>query len=722
MRVHLLFLLFIVFYAVPYSQEKDTIFTLSGIEITATRKTTSPFNEPSAISIVSAKDFSKGKGYGLDEALSLVPGVFAQSRYGNQDIRLTIRGFGARGAGERSNSGTSRGIRILVDGFPETEPDGRTSFDNIDLSLMNRIEVVRSNSSALWGNAAGGLVSISSNSTFDRPFVALQSYAGGFGFQKNTFQLGTTLGTGKFFLDLSNTNSVGWRDHSSSTQSIANAGIVASLGEKTRLGVFLVGATNVFHIPGPLSRSQYDANPSQAQADTSYYKPTYIERDERRNNRLGRLGVSVTHSINSANDIAATAYVNPKYLQRSERNTFRDFNRYHVGGSLIYKNIMEIGERAKATTSIGIDEGYQDGAILFYQLKNGERDSILVDNKREGANSFGAFFQEEVALSDQLILSAGARYDNITYYAEDFVTPTDLSDQRSFTKVTPKAGIVYRFTPTHSIYASLGGGVEVPANNETDPAQGQPNSRSINPLLEPIVSTTVEIGTKQFMPIARSFARNISYDAALYLISTTNDIVPYQNGRFYLTAGKTQRLGAEIGATTQLEHGFSLIAAVTISSSKYVNYTIDSAYTVRPINLSLSGKTLSYKDNDVVGIPGYLVNLRLRNDIPFVEGLYAEVSLQSIGSYYADDANTLTVPSYTIFNATVGYAAALKFVDNLGVKAFATFHNVANKKYISSVYINPDFGRVGTTSNQAIYIEPGLPQYIVASLGLQYDF
>jgi outer membrane receptor protein involved in Fe transport len=112
----------------------------------------------------------------------------------------------------------------------------------------------------------------------------------------------------------------------------------------------------------------------------------------------------------------------------------------------------------------------------------------------------------------------------------------------------------------------------------------------------------------------------------------------------------------------------------------------------------------------------------LRNDIPFVEGFYAEVSSQSVGSYYADDANTLKVPSYTIFSATVGYGAELKFVDKLGVKAFATFNNVADQKYVSSAYINPDFGRVGATSKQAIYIEPGLPQYIVASLGLQYDF
>ena len=110
---------------------------------------------PLAISIIDKNLLENQKGYGLNEAISFVPGVLAQSRYGNQDVRITIRGFGARGAGDKSNTGTSRGIKFFVDGIPETEPDGRTSFDNIDLSLTNKIEVVRSNVSALWGNAAG---------------------------------------------------------------------------------------------------------------------------------------------------------------------------------------------------------------------------------------------------------------------------------------------------------------------------------------------------------------------------------------------------------------------------------------------------------------------------------------------------------------------------------------------------------------------------------------
>ncbi len=57
---------------------------------------------------------------GLDEALATIPGLFFQNRYNfAQDLRISIRGFGAR-----ANFGI-RGIRIFADDIPLTLPDGR---------------------------------------------------------------------------------------------------------------------------------------------------------------------------------------------------------------------------------------------------------------------------------------------------------------------------------------------------------------------------------------------------------------------------------------------------------------------------------------------------------------------------------------------------------------------------------------------------------------------
>jgi hypothetical protein len=97
-------------------------------------------------------------------------------------------------------------------------------------------------------------------------------------------------------------------------------------------------------------------------------------------------------------------FVNPKYLQRSERNTFRDFTRYHFGGNIVFRNTYNFNENLHNSFSAGLDEAYQDGAILFYNLSATQgRGETLKDNKREGANTFGAFFQNELKLMRNLV-------------------------------------------------------------------------------------------------------------------------------------------------------------------------------------------------------------------------------------------------------------------------------------------------------------------------------
>ena len=140
------------------AQDAARARAVPAVSVTATRARVSILDVPLAVTLVGGEQLRVKRGVGLDEALSLVPGVVAQSRSGGGDVRLSIRGFGARGAGDRSNAGTSRGVRILIDGIPETEPDGRTSLDLVDLALVEDVEIVRSNASALYGNAAGGVL------------------------------------------------------------------------------------------------------------------------------------------------------------------------------------------------------------------------------------------------------------------------------------------------------------------------------------------------------------------------------------------------------------------------------------------------------------------------------------------------------------------------------------------------------------------------------------
>ena len=69
--------------------------------------------------------------------------------------------------------------------------------------------------------------------------------------------------------------------------------------------------------------------------------------------------------------------------------------------------------------------------------------------------------------------------------------------------MSPKLGATWRLGQTHSLYANVGGGIEVPAGNETDqPPTGPLPGALLNPLLDAISSTTYEVGLKS-LEVAR---------------------------------------------------------------------------------------------------------------------------------------------------------------------------------------------------------------------------
>jgi len=680
----------------------DSARTLPQVTVTGTRYPHRVLDVPLAVTVVGKEELRRKRGYGLDEALNLVPGVLAQSRFGNQDVRVTIRGFGARGAGDRSNAGTSRGIRVLTDGIPETEPDGRTSFDFVDLALTERVDVIRSNASSLWGNAAGGVINLTTAPQFDSSYASLEQMAGSFGLVRTVASAGARIGDGRIYTSFTNTSLDGWRDHSDSRRSLLTAGIIAPVGARTLIGVQAMGTNNLFHIPGPLTQAEVDRDPRQANA-------LYAQRNERRYNRLGRLGVTLEHRVNDGNELAAMVFVNPKYLQRSERGTFRDFNRYHIGGNLVYRNFRPIGGTVTSNLVVGADEAYQDGAILFYSLSpSGTRGTELRTDKREGANNFGVFVQEEVDIGELWAITGGVRYDNITYYSQDYLVPS-LDAHKAFSRVTPKLGVVFRPTRTRSFYANVGGGVEAPAGNETDAAPPLDTVVGINPLLDPIRSTTYEAGTKQIVGFG-GFVQALSYDAALYYTDVRNEIVPYRGGRFYFTAGRARRMGAELGATVQAAHGVSLATALTFSDNRYQDYAVDSVYYGRP------GRFADFSDNDVVGVPSFFYGSSLTAAPAWAAGFGVQLSVQGTSSYFADDANVVRIPAYTVANATVSFDRERVLGTRLGVRGFVAVNNLTNRTYVGSAFLNPDL-----VGGAPAAFEPGIPRHYVVAISLRRE-
>lgn len=649
---------------------------LPEIVVTATRTPERLLRVPASITLVDRGRYSEGRGLSLKDALLEVPGVFAQSRSGGQDTRLSIRGFGARGSGERSNAGVSRGIRVMTDGIPISEPDGRTSLDLADLGGADGIEVSRSNASALYGNASGGVINLRTNLEFERPFQQLRFKSGAYGYHREQAFLGTRFGDSRATVAVGNSTFDGWREHSATSTSLLQARVKAALDANTKLGVLLDATNNLNRYPGPLTAAQLDSAPEQANR-------TFVTRNERRINRIARLGATIEHSFNADREISGSLWTEAKKLQRSERNRFRDFNRGHLGATGILVQRVNVSEAARATLSLGGDEAWQDGSVLFYNLgPGGSRGPNQIADSREAANSAGGFLQGEVTLNDTWSARVAARYDDVYYLSEDHIDPS-LNAKHTFSRWTPKASLAW-FKERHTVFVSLGGGVEAPAFNEIDPPAPFDTLTSINPFLKTTHSTTFEAGARGVL-----CEGSLKYDAALYWINVSDDFIPYDGGAYYFTAGKTRRQGAELGLDWTPVERLSLRGAFSLSRNRYVEYKRNAE---------------DFKDNRVAGLPAQLIHATGRYALR--QGFFGELNTTWIGSYFADDANRARVPAYALLGARVGYTGTF---ETRTIHAYVGVENLTDQRYVESVFINGASGQ---------YFEPGLPRSVSAGLTL----
>ena len=183
---------------------------INPVKVTATRVEKNIIDIPSSVSNISQEKIQLGaEQVGLDESMTQVPGAFLLNSYNYaQDLRVSIRGFGAR------SSFGIRGIKIVIDGIPESLPDGQGSIDGVDIGSIHQISVIRGPSSSLYGNASGGAILIDTERGSKLPFIELQDIYGGFNLNKKQFKIGGEINKLNYLLNISDTSVDGYREHS----------------------------------------------------------------------------------------------------------------------------------------------------------------------------------------------------------------------------------------------------------------------------------------------------------------------------------------------------------------------------------------------------------------------------------------------------------------------------------------------------------------------------
>ena len=658
-------------------QQRDTAAArLPAVEVTVSRERgRRPLELPFAITALRPDSARPGQRLvGLDEALFLVPGVAATSRSNpTQDPRISIRGFGARSA-----FGV-RGIHVVRDGIPITLPDGQTPVDFIDLESVGRVEVLRGSAAALYGNAAGGVVELRSETPSPSSAAGVvRLSAGDDEMRRIVGQASGTAGLHGWLASATHARSEGFRDHARQrTTTVLGRGLT-SIGA-TRLAVT---ATHyempLGENPGALTLDQMRADPTQADAASA-------NRDARKNVSHSLAGVVASRG-DGERDLTVVLFGSRRALDNPLPFAIIDVQRASGGAGVRGAVPLAVGG-VRHRLRAGVDVHHQDDDRRNFEncvnrsapittptaecpVVGVERGVVTVE-QRERVTGLGAFVHDEIALGARWRLTAGARYDRVAFDVRDALPADgDQSGERTLHAVSPLAGLVARLAPLAAAYANVSTAFETPTVTEL--ANRPDGSAGLNPELEPQRSVTWELGVRG------TAASRLSYDVALFTTRVRDELVPYEapgggGRRFFRNAGRTTRRGAEV-ALAAPAGPVELGVAYAWSRFVFDDYVVTSGGT----SSDLSG-------NRIPGIPEHAVQA----SATWRRGpIFATAEAAAASAVAARDDGGERINAYEVVHLRVGATSLLGWLaPTVGVQ------NVFDRRYASSVVVNAQGGR-----------------------------
>lgn len=641
------------------AQEIEADSTLAPVElepitISSPRYTTETADVPLAISKISQSRIQVGQPQlSVREALDAIPGVFAlNSNNFAQDLRVSIRGFGARAAFG------IRGVKVLVDGIPESTPDGQAQVDNIDLGVVERIEVIKGPSSVLYGNASGGVISLTTELT-NQPFVEARYTAGNYGFQRYQFKTGWKKGKVSSVLYGVHTHLEGYRDYSAARNNNFNNKTRIEIDSATTLNLVFNYSNN------PLAEDPGGLNLEEVNADRRQARQLNFDQKTGEQVEQGRAGLILNRKLSATQSIEGRVY-----------HTFRDFDgvipftvirfdRNFTGGGVKYQLDERLFSKIDYRLVAGIDYEFQQDDRQNFENNAGEAGGLLLDQKELFINK-AAYLIQEISPYEKLQFTLGLRYDIIDIEAEDkLLTDGDDSGKLEFERLSPMVGVVYDFTRKISGYANISNSFETPTLSElsNDPA----GLGGFNTTLEPQYATNYELGSRGRL------GKAFRYELALFYIDVENELVPFELAQFpdrdfYRNAGSSDRNGIELGLTYRSNFGLTAFLTYTYSNFIYDKYEVNGQ---------------NFEGNKLPGIPQHLLYNELRYN--HTSGFYAIFQTRLVGDLYAEDANSTSIDRFAVSDLRFG---KVYHYTTWEFEFFTGINNLFSERYFSNIRIN----------------------------------
>lgn len=568
MFVHTVFLVF------AQEKNKDSFYTLSPVEVRATRANQkSPFT---TFNISKNEIAKQNLGQDLPFLLNQVPGIVINSDAGNGVgyTNLRLRG-----------SDASR-INVTLNGIPFNDAESQgTFFVNLGdfTSSVNSIQVQRGvGTSSNGAGAFGGTINLSTNETNKNAYLELNNSYGSFHTWKNTVKAGTGLIRNHFITDvrLSRISSSGFIDRATSDiQSFYFSQQYLSNRSTLRLNIFS-GKEKTYQAWNGISQSDLDAG-NRTVNYSGTEKPVTPYDNETDNYTQTHYQLFYDKKINSRTQFNLSGFLvrgkgyyenyksNRKYANYNLPNVIikdttikkSDFVQQQWLDNYFYGNVFSLlhnTEKSQYTLGGGWSnyEGDHIGKVIWAKYGLPSTNNIWYDlpaYKKEA----NLFFKHQYTLHDKWVLFYDLQGRLVKYDIKGFKNNPSLLIKSSQSFFNPKIGITYLIKDLKA-YASYSIANKEP--NRADFEAGN-NEQPIPERLYDFEAGVAKSGKKYFWAIT---LYHMQYKNQLVLTGKINDV----GAQTRTNVDKSYRQGIELEGSLHTAPWLRLGGSLALSRNK----------------------------------------------------------------------------------------------------------------------------------------------------------
>ncbi|EJN38772.1 TonB-dependent siderophore receptor [Pseudomonas sp. GM84] len=259
----------------------------------------------------------------------------------------------------------------------------------------------------------------------------------------------------------------------------------------------------------------------------------------------------------------------------------------------------------------------------------------LTKGRRHEVTNRAVFAEHRLQLTERLALLTALRYDYLDMQVTNYgaVTPTSPAFfERRWEPLSGRIGLTYALTPAASVYVQYSTAADLPAGSLAAATYSNVG------LFDLSRGEQWEVGSKFDFLEGRGAATVALYQIVRKDFAVRDSVDPNQT----VQAGQQTSRGIELSGRLQ----------VTPKLLAEANYAyVDAEYD--EFNEAVNGVSVSRKGNAPVNVPANVANLWLTYSLD--PAWSVGVDSRYVDSVYADNANTLKAPAYTLFGAFARY-------------------------------------------------------------------